>query len=55
MQTNDFAHKERSACSVKNSPVPESMICPKCSSDVEIWTDEDETSCDACGKRILKK
>jgi DNA-directed RNA polymerase subunit RPC12/RpoP len=55
MRGHDLTYKEKSACSVKNSPVPESMICSKCSGDIEIWTDEEETTCEACGHQVFRK
>jgi DNA-directed RNA polymerase subunit RPC12/RpoP len=31
-------------------PKPEEIKCRNCGSDVEIWTDESETTCKKCGK-----
>lgn len=47
--------KNRSHCSVKNIPFPTEIICPICGYEVELWTDEDETRCYACGYKIFQK
>jgi len=36
-------------------PKPEFITCPGCGSDVEIWTDEDETECRECGTRVARE
>ena len=36
-------------------PKPEYKTCPECSSDVEIWSDEDESECSDCGNKIFRK
>lgn len=30
-------------------PTPSFLKCPKCGSDVEIWSDEEEAQCPTCG------
>ncbi|GAB4406957.1 MAG: hypothetical protein OHK0032_02130 [Thermodesulfovibrionales bacterium] len=46
--------KERPACAEKSSPFPESITCPKCGEDIELWSDEEETQCIFCGYRVFK-
>ena len=53
MQDNRL--RERSACSIRNSPAPETIPCTNCGADVEMWTDEEEATCGVCGRLILKK
>jgi len=55
MQFNDHKSREKSACSVKEMPLPEFTECLRCGDEVEIWTDEEETHCPSCGNRIFKK
>ncbi len=47
--------KERSHCSARTMPAPEFTVCTGCGDDVEIWTDEDDTICSKCGRRIYRK
>lgn len=35
-------------------PKPEYITCPKCGSDVEIWTDEEEAKCPDCGIKVSR-
>ncbi len=46
MSTNEF--KETPACADKNTAFPTEDVCPKCGADIEIWSDEDETTCRSC-------
>ncbi|GCC10670.1 hypothetical protein IPdc08_00703 [archaeon] len=49
--------KLRSSCPGSTEikrPKPEYMICSKCKSEVEIWSDEVEAECEECGT-IVKK
>ncbi|GBE55132.1 MAG TPA: hypothetical protein ENH28_03525 [Euryarchaeota archaeon] len=49
--------KLRSSCPGSTEikrPKPEYVICPKCKSEVEIWSDEAEAKCEECGT-IVKK
>jgi len=55
MQDSDFRQKDKSPCSIKKVPLPEFISCVKCGEDVEIWTDEDETTCPSCMSKVFKK
>ncbi len=35
-------------------PRPEYIKCPRCSGQVEIWSDEEETECDSCGATVTR-
>jgi DNA-directed RNA polymerase subunit RPC12/RpoP len=35
-------------------PKPETLYCPKCGNEVEIWTDERMARCRNCGAPVLK-
>ncbi len=35
-------------------PRPESMNCPNCGKEVEIWTDELKATCPNCGTKVLR-
>jgi DNA-directed RNA polymerase subunit RPC12/RpoP len=35
-------------------PTPSYLKCPNCQSDVEIWSDEEKTSCPNCGTTVSK-
>ncbi len=47
--------KEKSHCSVKLMPVPEISVCKRCGAETEIWSDEEDTVCGVCGRRVLAK
>lgn len=49
------SNEEKSPCTIKSMPIPDSITCPKCGNEVEIWTDEEETACRFCSFRIFKK
>lgn len=53
MKQQASAVKERPACSEKSMPIPELLVCPECLSEVELWSDEEDTTC-SCGKRLLR-
>lgn len=36
-------------------PQPESVKCPSCGKEVEIWSDEAEARCPACGQAVSRK
>lgn len=36
-------------------PIPEYFSCPKCSTKVEIWTDEMSRRCSKCGTRVFRE
>ncbi len=55
MQKKGSEFKDKSPCSVKYTPIPEFITCPKCGENVELWTDEEETECMECGQRISRK
>jgi DNA-directed RNA polymerase subunit RPC12/RpoP len=44
----------KSHCSVKKMPVPAFMTCLKCGYDVELWSDEEETTCPVCSRRVFR-
>jgi len=48
------ARKEVSPCSVKNAPFPDSVCCPECGDDVEMWSDEAEAVCPGCNLLIKR-
>lgn len=35
-------------------PAPEYLKCPKCQSEVEIWTDEKVAECENCGTKVSR-
>lgn len=35
-------------------PKPEEISCFYCGADVEIWSDETETTCKSCGKSVSR-
>ncbi len=35
-------------------PRPENIPCPRCGTEVEIWTDELKASCPHCGNKVLR-
>ena len=55
MRDSDLTQKQKSPCSTKNVPVPEFVTCRKCGSEVELWTDEDETLCPSCRHKVFKR
>ncbi|MFH1249318.1 MAG: hypothetical protein V1660_04155 [archaeon] len=36
-------------------PVPETVKCPLCNEDVEIWSDESKASCPKCGVVVRRE
>lgn len=36
-------------------PYPEDIKCASCGAYVEIWSDEVETKCDACGEWVIRE
>ncbi|UCG79385.1 MAG: hypothetical protein JSV21_06065 [Nitrospirota bacterium] len=46
--------QERPACSIKSEPFPTEVTCPECGVGVEIWSDENETSCALCGYSVYR-
>jgi len=55
MRNSDLKQQEKSLCSTKKAPLPESITCTKCGDEIEIWTDEDETVCPSCLHKVFKK
>ena len=45
----------KSPCSIKNVPAPEFVSCTQCGADVELWTDEEESVCSSCGRKVFRK
>ena len=52
---DNLKHKEKSPCSVKITPVPEFITCPKCGGEIELWSYEYLTSCFYCGHKVFEK
>lgn len=46
--------QEKSHCSIKNVPVPQTVICPHCNEEAEIWTDEPESDCPSCKMNLTQ-
>ena len=44
---------EKSPCSTKNMPVPQTVTCPHCGEEAEIWTDEPSADCPFCKQGIM--
>lgn len=38
-----------------SQPTPEFIVCPACHHEVEIWTDEAETTCETCGAIVNRE
>lgn len=55
MQASDLGQKQKSPCSAKSVSILEFIACIKCGNEIEIWTDEYETICQACGHKVFKK
>lgn len=55
MRDSDIAQKQKSPSGVKDMPAPETVACTHCGSEVEIWTDEEETLCPSCKYRVFKR
>lgn len=45
----------KSHCSVRTMPAPAFVTCLKCGHDVELWSDEEEAPCPACGGKVIRK
>lgn len=35
-------------------PTPEYLVCPKCHTRVEIWSDEQKAKCERCGATVSR-
>jgi len=44
--------QKKPACYYRNAAAPRELECASCGAVVEIWSDEDEVLCPACGKVI---
>lgn len=44
--------ENKPACSVQSVPVPAEVTCPQCGEEMEIWSDENDTICKACGSVV---
>ena len=44
--------EDRPACSVKSAPFPAEVQCTLCGKDIEMWSDEPETTCESCGSSV---
>ena len=44
----------KSHCSVRTMPVPAFVTCMRCGYEVELWSDEQETLCPACGVMVFR-
>lgn len=40
---------QRPACSTISTPKPEDIVCPKCKTVNEIWSDQNKVKCVNCG------
>jgi DNA-directed RNA polymerase subunit RPC12/RpoP len=54
MAEKQLMFREKSACSIKDAPMPITVYCPQCVKELEFWTDEDETTCTSCGYLLVK-
>lgn len=41
--------EEKPACSVTSVPFPTDVTCSQCGKEIEIWSDETESTCGECG------
>jgi hypothetical protein len=55
MRCDSIGREEKSPCSVKNAPLPETLCCPQCRDGLEVWTDEEEVICSNCGCRVVRR
>jgi len=40
---------------LRNLAYPDTILCPHCKEDVEIWSDEKETICDNCNQKVVRE
>ena len=52
---NNLKPKEKRPYSVKVTPVPAYITCPKCGCEIELWSYESLTVCSFCGHQVFKK
>jgi hypothetical protein len=55
MRSDEGKQREKSPCSVRNAPMPETVSCPQCAGGVEVWTDEEAATCSNCGHQLLRR
>jgi rRNA maturation endonuclease Nob1 len=55
MRSDGGKQREKSPCSIKNTPAPETVSCPQCAGAVEVWTDEEEATCGNCGHEVRRR
>jgi ribosomal protein S27AE len=46
--------KDKPACSEKSVPFPTEVTCPRCGSEIELWSDEEASDCGLCGYEVVK-
>jgi len=46
--------EQRPACSTSNAAVPDEVNCANCGDMVEMWSDELEARCAACGNEVSR-
>lgn len=47
-------NEQKPACSTVNASVPDEVKCGKCGDMVEMWSDEQEVRCAACGNEVSR-
>jgi ribosomal protein S27E len=55
MRYDNAGREEKSPCSLKSAPLPETVSCPQCANSVEVWTDEEEATCSNCGCQVIRR
>ena len=51
--SNSGNSDEKSPCSAKNMPEPQTVTCQHCGEEAEIWTDEPSADCPSCKQSIM--
>ncbi|KWT79624.1 hypothetical protein [Candidatus Magnetominusculus xianensis] len=46
--------KEKPACAVIRSAVPDVVTCSSCGAELEMWSDEDEALCRGCNMYVKR-
>jgi len=39
----------------RKPPVPDEFECPECGAEIELWRNEDKTTCPACSKEVTRE
>ncbi len=55
MKKLDVIHWWKSLINIYDMPLSETMTCPRCGYEIDIWTDEEETTCFICGFKLFRK